>query len=362
MSYRRVRSYRRRDARRYRDVPERPRARRVPMIGLLTVALVAGIATLSAPHIKAMLTVASSTEGLAGNCAAPAAAGLAGPARSDAAAGVPMAVADSRVLSAPATPVPTSEGGSAAAAPTATASVVPTSTAPGMTSTSASTPSATNSSGTPAPAASAKSSSAAPAPTASAGTTPCPSATAATPPAANTNCEIVVPAHPLTAAGLATPYRLTGPGGATPAASGCTMANEANLGAFVQATILDQATGKLWVYEPLVITKGTKPAVTPVMPSTSGARGRHDRRWLQRRQPDAGGRHFARFASGSLPQRPREFDIRSGVVLPRHALLLGRAQSRKARQACRAPGRRLSEDSPGVPDDAVFHDRRPRPE
>jgi hypothetical protein len=44
------------------------------------------------------------------------------------------------------------------------------------------------------------------------------------------------------------------------------MANEASLGAFVQATILDQATGKLWVYEPLVITKGTKPAVTPVVP------------------------------------------------------------------------------------------------
>jgi hypothetical protein len=75
-----------------------------------------------------------------------------------------------------------------------------------------------------------------------------------------------VPAHPLTAAGLATPYRLTGPDGATPKASGCTMANEANLGAFVQATILDQATGKLWVYEPLVITKGTRPAVTPVVP------------------------------------------------------------------------------------------------
>ena len=86
------------------------------------------------------------------------------------------------------------------------------------------------------------------------------------PPPANANCELIVPAHPLTAIGLATPYRLTGPGGATPAAYGCTMANWANLGAFVQATILDQATGKLWVYEPLVITKGTKPAVTPVMP------------------------------------------------------------------------------------------------
>ena len=39
------------------------------------------------------------------------------------------------------------------------------------------------------------------------------------------------------------------------------MANFAALGAFVQATILDPATGKLSVYEPLVITQGTQPAV-----------------------------------------------------------------------------------------------------
>jgi hypothetical protein len=44
------------------------------------------------------------------------------------------------------------------------------------------------------------------------------------------------------------------------------MANAANLGAFVQATILNPATGKLSVYEPLVITKGTRPAVAPVPP------------------------------------------------------------------------------------------------
>jgi hypothetical protein len=96
----------------------------------------------------------------------------------------------------------------------------------------------------------------------SGGTAQCPSAT----PTANVNCAIMVPEHPLTAAGLATPYRLTGPDGASPAASGCTMANAANLGAFVQATILDPVTGKLWVYEPLVITKGTRPAVAPVVP------------------------------------------------------------------------------------------------
>jgi hypothetical protein len=81
------------------------------------------------------------------------------------------------------------------------------------------------------------------------------------------SCDIIVPADPLSAAGLATPWQLTGPAGMTPAASGCTTANAANLGAFVQATILDPATGKLAVYEPLVITHGTTPAVVPVVPT-----------------------------------------------------------------------------------------------
>jgi hypothetical protein len=84
--------------------------------------------------------------------------------------------------------------------------------------------------------------------------------------AVNTNCDIVIPAHPLTAKGLATPFLLTGPAGTSPAASGCQMINSLQLGAFVQATILDPATGKLFVYNPLVITKGTKPAVKPVVP------------------------------------------------------------------------------------------------
>jgi hypothetical protein len=75
----------------------------------------------------------------------------------------------------------------------------------------------------------------------------------------NTTCDIIVPADPLSAQGLATPYVLTGPNGTTPAQSGCEMSNGAKLGAFVQATILDPATGSLSVYEPLVITKGTRP-------------------------------------------------------------------------------------------------------
>src|SRR3984957_4506824 len=85
-------------------------------------------------------------------------------------------------------------------------------------------------------------------------------------PAVEDTCDIVVPAHPLTAKGLSTPYQLTGPAGGSPAATGCQMINSLNLGAFVQAPILDPRTGALYVYNPLVITAGTKPAVKPVVP------------------------------------------------------------------------------------------------
>ena len=74
-----------------------------------------------------------------------------------------------------------------------------------------------------------------------------PSASGSTAPAttaaANVSCDIIVPANPLSATGLATPYQLTGTGGMTAAQSGCTMTNAANLGAFVQATILNTRTG-----------------------------------------------------------------------------------------------------------------------
>jgi hypothetical protein len=82
---------------------------------------------------------------------------------------------------------------------------------------------------------------------------------------ANTDCQIIVPANPLSAQGLATPYQLTGPGGQDPAASGCQMSNP-GLQAFVQATIIDPLTGRLSVYEPLVVTLGSQPAAAPVVP------------------------------------------------------------------------------------------------
>jgi hypothetical protein len=81
--------------------------------------------------------------------------------------------------------------------------------------------------------------------------------------ATSMNCTLTVPNHPLTARGLATPYQL---------GDGCTMTDAANEGAFVEATILSP-NGSLEVYDPLVVTAGTTPAVAPVPPTI--ARGSH---------------------------------------------------------------------------------------
>jgi hypothetical protein len=75
--------------------------------------------------------------------------------------------------------------------------------------------------------------------------------------AASMNCSLAVPANPLTAAGLATPWQL---------GDGCSMASAGTEGAFVEATILSP-TGQLSVYNPLVVTAGTQPATAPVAPT-----------------------------------------------------------------------------------------------
>src|SRR5271169_6614771 len=75
--------------------------------------------------------------------------------------------------------------------------------------------------------------------------------------AASMNCTLTVPANPLSAQGLATPWQL---------GDGCTMANAANVGAFVEATIL-APDGSVQIYNPLVITAGTTPAAAPVAPT-----------------------------------------------------------------------------------------------
>lgn len=80
------------------------------------------------------------------------------------------------------------------------------------------------------------------------------------------NCQITVPPNPLTAEGLATPYKQTG----------CNQIDFADQGNFVEATIIDTATGALQVYHPLIINQDQDvagvdfiPPVVPTLSSTS---------------------------------------------------------------------------------------------
>lgn len=81
--------------------------------------------------------------------------------------------------------------------------------------------------------------------------------------AINGDCTLIVPPDPLSSKGLSTPYQLT----ATDAANGpCKEANAAQA-AFVQAAVFDLETGKIAIYNPLVVDMGTQPAVPPVVPA-----------------------------------------------------------------------------------------------
>lgn len=81
--------------------------------------------------------------------------------------------------------------------------------------------------------------------------------------AVNMNCTILVPANPLSARGLATPYQLS----ATNAADGPCNETNTDQSAFVQGVIYNPATGAFSVYSPLVIDAGTTPAVAPKVPA-----------------------------------------------------------------------------------------------
>jgi len=83
------------------------------------------------------------------------------------------------------------------------------------------------------------------------------------PPAPNPDCTLLVPHAPRTAAGLATPYQLV----ATDPANGPCHETDTNQSAFVQAGIVDPATGQVSIYNPLVIDRGSSPATAPVVPT-----------------------------------------------------------------------------------------------
>ena len=79
-------------------------------------------------------------------------------------------------------------------------------------------------------------------------------------PAPNPNCTLRVPADPTSGTGLATPYQLA----ATNRDDGPCRETNADQAAFVEAAIVDPATGALSIYHPVVVDAGTSPAAAPV--------------------------------------------------------------------------------------------------
>jgi hypothetical protein len=87
-------------------------------------------------------------------------------------------------------------------------------------------------------------------------------ALAAPPPTTNPDCTLIVPAAPLSAGGLATPYQLE----ATNPINGPCHETDPNQDAFVEAAIINLLTGEISIYHPLVIDAGSSAAIPPVAP------------------------------------------------------------------------------------------------
>jgi hypothetical protein len=79
----------------------------------------------------------------------------------------------------------------------------------------------------------------------------------------NQDCTLILPNNPLSAQGLATPFQLRA---TDPNQGPCDEANPMQ-SAFAQGAVLDPMTGKISIYNPLVINRGTQPAAAPVVPT-----------------------------------------------------------------------------------------------
>jgi uncharacterized membrane protein YgcG len=78
----------------------------------------------------------------------------------------------------------------------------------------------------------------------------------------NPDCTLILPSHPLSAQGLASPFQLI----ATNPNQGLCSESNPDQSAFVQGAVLDPATGQISIYNPLVIDQGSQPAAAPVVP------------------------------------------------------------------------------------------------
>ncbi|EFC36166.1 predicted protein [Naegleria gruberi] len=80
---------------------------------------------------------------------------------------------------------------------------------------------------------------------------------------ANPDCALIVPPNPLTPQGLATPYILRA---VNPANGPCVM-TAADQQSFVEGVIFVPETRSFMIYNPLVITQNTQPAIKPTVPT-----------------------------------------------------------------------------------------------
>ena len=154
----------------------------------------------------------------------------------------------------------------------------------------------------------------------------------------STNCTVTVPARPLSAKGLATPWEL---------GDGCTWANGGTEGVFIDATIL-APNGQLQIYNPLVINQGTTPAVAPTPPTI--ARGSQVILSV-----GFNGNALALVgrgrAAGQLPRRVRQLADRPDAAVQRGELLPDGQRRDQARHP-EDPGHGHRPGRPGLPDHA----------
>ena len=143
--------------------------------------------------------------------------------------------------------------------------------------------------------------------------------------AASMNCTVSVPANPLTAQGLASPWVL---------GDGCTWANGGTEGVFIDATIL-APNGQIQVYNPLVINQGTTPAVAPTPPTIAAGSQVILSARVQRQRAGAGGRGRA---AGQLHRRVRQLADQPDAAVQRGQLLPAGQRRDRPRHAD-GPGR-----------------------
>jgi len=81
------------------------------------------------------------------------------------------------------------------------------------------------------------------------------------------NCTLTVPANPLSAKGLATPYVLSDAGSNPATNINCSVANP-NSGVFVQGAYISPSSGEIHIYNPLVVDAAyPTPAIAPIAPT-----------------------------------------------------------------------------------------------